>query len=97
MPYKDLSTVHSLVSDIINHPPTREEWEQYKLSDEQVDFFNEQGYLANIKMLDEKQVAIIKAEIEELADSKHLANKHSHEASMGRRVRAAAMLVSVKA
>ena len=71
MPYKDLSTVHDLVTDIFRHPQTKEEWEQYKLSDEQVNFFNENGYLANIKMLDEKQIAIIKSEIEELADSKH--------------------------
>jgi len=71
MPYKDLSTVHDLVTDIFRHPQTKEEWEQYKLSDEQVNFFNENGYLANVKMLDEKQIAIIKSEIEELADSKH--------------------------
>ena len=71
MPYKDLSTVHDLVTDIFRHPQTKKEWEQYKLSDEQVNFFNENGYLANIKMLDEKQIAIIKSEIEELADSKH--------------------------
>ncbi len=46
MSYKDLSTVHKLVSDIFHLPETKEEWEQYKLSKEQVDFFNENGYLA---------------------------------------------------
>ncbi len=71
MLYKDLSTVHALVSDIIRDPERKEEWEQYKLSDEQVDFFNENGYLANIKMLDEKQVSLIKSEIEELSDPTH--------------------------
>ena len=86
MPYKDLSTVHDLVTDIFRHPQTKEEWEQYKLSDEQVDFFNENGYLANVKMLDEKQIAIIKSEIEELADSKHPGNHlfyefHSNESA----------------
>ncbi|MEO7801675.1 MAG: phytanoyl-CoA dioxygenase family protein [Ginsengibacter sp.] len=71
MPYKDLSTVHKLVSDIFHLPETREEWEQYKLRDEQVDFFNENGYLANVKMLDENQINSIKSEIEDLADVKH--------------------------
>ena len=71
MPYKDLSTVHALVSDIFKQPETKEEWDQYKLSKEQVDFFNENGYLPNIKMLDEKQIATIKSEIEQLADVKH--------------------------
>ena len=71
MPYKDLSTVHALVSDLFQQPKTKEEWEQYKLTDEQVNFFKENGYLANVKMLDEKQIAIIKSEIEQLADTKH--------------------------
>ena len=71
MSYKDLSTVHALVSDIFRHPQNPEEWEQYKLTDEQVDFFNENGYLPNVKLLDEKQIDTIKAEIEQLADVKH--------------------------
>ena len=56
MPYKDLSAVHELVSGIFQWPQAPEEWEQYKLSDEQVAFFDENGFLANVKMLDEKQV-----------------------------------------
>lgn len=71
MPYKDLSTIHTLVSDLFKIPGTKEEWEQYKLTDEQVAFFNENGYLANIKMLDDDQIAVIKSEIEQLADIKH--------------------------
>ena len=71
MSYKDLSTVHNLVSNIFRQPQSKQEWEQYKLSNEQVEFFKEYGYLANIKMLDEKQIDNIKSEIEKLADPKH--------------------------
>ena len=71
MLYKDLSTVHSLVSNIFRQPQSKNEWEQYKLSNEQVEFFKEFGYLANVKMLDEEQIETIKSEIEKLADSKH--------------------------
>lgn len=71
MSYKDLSTVHHLLSDLFKRPSTAAEWEQYKLSDEQVDFFNENGYLPNVKMLDEKQVEQIRNEIAALADTKH--------------------------
>ena len=60
MSYKDLSTVHNLVSDIFRKPESKKEWQQYKLSDEQVDFFKEYGYLANVKMLDEKQFSATK-------------------------------------
>src|SRR6266567_3323474 len=71
MLYKDLSTLHELISGIFQWPQTQEEWEQYKLSDEQVAFFNENGYLANVKMLDEKQIEFLKVEVEELADVHH--------------------------
>ena len=71
MPFNDLSTVHSLVGDIFRWPQTKKEWEQYKLSNEQLEFFKEHGYLANVKMLDEEQIENIKSEIEKLADPKH--------------------------
>src|SRR6476659_5294318 len=71
MPYKDLSTLHKLISGIFKTPQIKEEWEQYKLSEEQVAFFNENGFLPNVKMLDEKQIEFLKAEVEELADVHH--------------------------
>ncbi len=71
MSYKDLATVHELITELFHWPQTPEEWEQYKLSDEQVNFFKENGFLANVKMIDEKQIALIKSEIEQLADTKH--------------------------
>ncbi len=71
MPYKDLSTVHELATNLFQWPKSKEEWDQYKLSDEQVAFFNENGYLAGIKMLDEKQIETIQNEIAALADPKH--------------------------
>ena len=66
MPYKDLSTVHKLISGIFKTPQTREDWEQYKLSEEQIAFFNENGYLPNVKMLDEKQIEFLMGNIEEI-------------------------------
>ena len=86
MPYKDLSTVHELVSGIFQLPQTTEEWEQYKLSEEQIAFFNENGYLANVKMLDEKQIEFLQNEVEELADVHHPGHDlfyefHSNESS----------------
>lgn len=68
MPVVDLSKAHSLVSDLFHWPLAKEDWEQYKLSDKQVDFFNTNGYLAGIKMLDEKQIEKLRVELNELAD-----------------------------
>jgi hypothetical protein len=44
---KDLSEFHSLISEIFKYPTNEKEWEKYRLTDEQVAFFHEQGYLAN--------------------------------------------------
>ena len=86
MPVKDLSTIHELVSDIFKWPATAAEWEEYKLSDEQVDFFNKNGFVSGIKLLDEKQIEIIRNELAQIADPKHEGHElfyefHSNEST----------------
>src|SRR4249919_1924778 len=68
MPVKDLSTVHELAGNIFKWPSEKEEWEQYKLSKDQIDFFNENGYLSGVKMLDKGQIEQLRTELAELAD-----------------------------
>jgi len=86
MSVKDLSSVHSLVSDLFKWPAKESEWENYHLSKEQVDFFHDNGYVAGVKMLDEKQIEQLKTELSELADIKHPGHKlfyefHSNESA----------------
>lgn len=71
MQVKDLSTVHQLAGKLFRWPSSRKEWESYKLSEEQVAFFRENGYLAGVKMLDEEQIAEIRKELAEIADPAH--------------------------
>lgn len=71
MPAKDLSTIHQLLSKLFRWPQSETEWEQYKLKQEQIDFFNENGFLAGVKMLDENQIEIIRKEMAEIADPNH--------------------------
>lgn len=83
---KDLSCMHQLVSDLFQWPRCIEEWLEYKLSDEQIEFFNANGYLGGIKMLDEKQIERIKKELAEISDPKHPAHHlfyefHSNEST----------------
>jgi hypothetical protein len=68
MPVKDLSTVHELAGNIFKWPSEKEEWEQYKLSRDQIDFFNENGYLSGVKMLESGQIEQLRTELSELAD-----------------------------
>jgi ectoine hydroxylase-related dioxygenase (phytanoyl-CoA dioxygenase family) len=67
----DLSQRHDLVGDLISLPKTPAEWEQYKLSDEQVAFYHEQGYLAGVRILTDEQIAKLRAELAEFVDPKH--------------------------
>jgi ectoine hydroxylase-related dioxygenase (phytanoyl-CoA dioxygenase family) len=71
MKAKDLSTVHELISDLFRWPTDLKEWEKYRLTPEQVDFFNQNGYLAGVQMLDSHQVEILRSELKELADENH--------------------------
>ena len=83
---RDLSTVHHLVSDLFRSPSTAAEWEQYKLTDEQVAHFQEYGYVSGIRLLDEKQITVIREELAAIADPAHPGNGlfyefHSNEST----------------
>ena len=67
----DLSTKHHPVSQMFSQPVSRQDWDKYRLSDEQVEFFREQGYLAGIRLFDEAQIEILKSELAEFFESSH--------------------------
>lgn len=68
---EDLSTHHNLVGNLITLPSTPKEWEEYHLSDEEVEFFHENGYLKGIRMLSDEQVEVLRAELAQLMDPSH--------------------------
>ena len=85
MKVNDLSQVHRLVGDLFRWP-LQNEWEQYKLSQEQLEFFEENGYLGVVKMLDEHQIVQLRKELTEIADPKHPGHElfyefHSNEST----------------
>jgi len=72
---RDLSRQHEFVSDLFDKPTRKEDWEKYRLSDEQVEFYRENGYVAGIRMLSEKQVDALRSEVMSLVDPTHPGNK----------------------
>lgn len=76
---KDLSGYHEIISDLFRQPSSPEEWEQYKLSEEQVNFFHENGYLSDIKLLEEWQVNALNSELSEITDPQHAGNHLFYE------------------
>ncbi len=68
---EDLSEYHEPVRDFLRLPASAEEWARYRLSDEQVEFFHEHGYLKGIRMLDEEQVEVLRGELSQIMEPEH--------------------------
>src|SRR5690606_38536331 len=68
---RDLSTLHEIVGDLLHLPKTAEEWDQYRLTDDQVAFFHENGYLAGVPILTDRQVDALRAELANFFDPNH--------------------------
>src|SRR5215831_2688639 len=68
---EDLSTRHELVSEPFAIPSTADEWAQYRLSDEQVAFYHEYGYLKGVQMLTDRQVEALRGELTGWMDPSH--------------------------
>jgi Phytanoyl-CoA dioxygenase (PhyH) len=68
---KDLSNYNSPVSNFFKTPNTVEEWEQYRLTNDQIEFFYEFGYLSGIQILNDTQVETLRDELTEITDPQH--------------------------
>ena len=75
----DLSACHTPVSDFVSMPATPAEWARFRLSDEQVAFYHEHGYLSGVCMLSDRQIAILRAELGALVEPAHPANSLFYE------------------
>lgn len=87
----DLAQRHELVTDMFSIPRDDAGWARYRLSDEQVAFFHEQGYLSGIRLLDDAQVDRLRAELAQLVDPHSPGNElfyeyHSNESTDPSRV-----------
>ena len=58
----DLSRYHYLVSNLFDLPKNTVEWSRFRLSEAQVQFFHQHGYLTSIRILDERQLGILREE-----------------------------------
>lgn len=79
MQLKDLSELHKQATNLFSSPQTQDEWNQYRLTKDQVEFFNENGYLPGIKMLEDNQLETLRNELFALADPAHEGNELFYE------------------
>lgn len=68
---RDLASRHELVGNLLRLPQSAEEWERFRLTDEQVAFFDQNGYLAGIQLLTPQQCDVLLEELQELVDPQH--------------------------
>ena len=75
----DLSTQHHLISGLFEDLSPAEAYERYRLSDEQIESYHENGFLIGVKLLDEEQIEQLRAELEEIANPDHPRHHLFHE------------------
>lgn len=67
----DLSLRHEPVSNLFPRPGSAAEWTKHRLTDQQVEFFEEFGYLTNVRMLTGEQVDALRDELAALSSAEH--------------------------
>ncbi|MBL8825694.1 MAG: phytanoyl-CoA dioxygenase family protein [Planctomycetaceae bacterium] len=75
----DLSLQHTLVCNLFVRPTSAAEWNRYRLTDEQVAFYHEHGYLCGVKMFDDAQIEQLRSELNTLFDKRHPGNHLFYE------------------
>jgi ectoine hydroxylase-related dioxygenase (phytanoyl-CoA dioxygenase family) len=65
---RDLSKFSKQISNMFSWPQSEKDWSRYRLRDEQVIFFNRNGYLSNVKLLENWQVDQLREELIDIMD-----------------------------
>jgi hypothetical protein len=83
---EDLSNYHRPLTQLFRQPADKAEWQSYTLSRDQIDFFQQHGYLAGIRLLNDEQTEKLRRELAELMDPDHPAHDlfyefHSNEST----------------
>ncbi len=67
---RDLSQVHQPLGELLQ-PGLFNDLTPFRLSEDQVAFYHEHGYLAGVRILDEEQIAILRKELSVFFDPEH--------------------------
>lgn len=71
MNQSDLANYHHQVSDIFKKALNESDYEPFALTKEQIEHFEEFGYLTNVKILEEEQVDTLRLELDQIRDPEH--------------------------
>ena len=68
---EDLSARHQTLGGLFDLPASQPEWDRYRLTDDQVAFYHEHGYLAGVRVLTDEQIERLRAELAGFFDPQH--------------------------
>jgi hypothetical protein len=75
----DLSHHHQPFTNLFQTPKTGDDWNRYRLTDDQIKFFHANGYVARIRCLNDEQIEILRSQLAELIDPNHPAHHLFYE------------------
>lgn len=73
---EDLSRYHHPITDLFPHD---DDLQRYRLSESQVRFYRENGFVAGIKILNDEQLRVLREELAALVDPAHPGNQFFYE------------------
>jgi phytanoyl-CoA dioxygenase PhyH len=76
---QDFSELHTPTGALGSLPAHKQDWQQYRLSQNQVEAFHRDGFLAGVQVLDDHQVETLYTELAELMEPSHPSHKLFHE------------------
>lgn len=76
---KDLTRYQEPLTGLFKSPVSKAEWKNYELTEDQIDFYRRNGYIANIKLFDEAQISVLRKALEKIIDPHHPEHDLFHE------------------
>jgi hypothetical protein len=76
---KDFSEFHTPTGPLGPLPAHKQDWQQYRLSQNQVEAFHRDGFLTGVQVLDDHQVEVLCAELAGLMETSHPSHELFHE------------------
>ncbi len=75
----DLSKNHRPITELFALPSRADDWNQHRLTEDQVQFFHTHGYLAGIRALNDEQIKALRSELTKLIDPGHPGHRLFYE------------------
>jgi len=76
---KDLSTIHQPVTGLFEPAANAGDWARHSLSNQQIEFYKREGYLAGVRLLTESQVDQLRDELDQLINSEKMPRELFYE------------------